>query len=70
MEPLAVKGKGKGETTLVSKDKNLEAIVVKEGTSNAHGLYKSFCTRFVRLNGILFTRTRYFLSAIYSIDWI
>uniref|UniRef100_A0A2P2LEV0 DNA/RNA-binding domain-containing protein n=2 Tax=Rhizophora mucronata TaxID=61149 RepID=A0A2P2LEV0_RHIMU len=57
MEPLAVKGKGKGETTLVSKDKNLEAIVVKEGTSNAHGLYKSFCTRFVRLNGILFTRT-------------
>uniref|UniRef100_A0A2P2LEU6 DNA/RNA-binding domain-containing protein n=1 Tax=Rhizophora mucronata TaxID=61149 RepID=A0A2P2LEU6_RHIMU len=41
----------------MSKDTNSEAVVLKESTSDVHELHKSFCIRFVRLNGILFTHT-------------
>ncbi|PIM98505.1 hypothetical protein CDL12_29017 [Handroanthus impetiginosus] len=51
------KGRSKGETRLSSKDNKVEASAVKEKASNNFELFKSFITRFVRLNGILFTRT-------------
>lgn len=51
------KGRGKGEVKLVSKDANKETGLEKETASNAPEMYKTFCIRFVRLNGILFTRT-------------
>ncbi|CAK7330641.1 unnamed protein product [Dovyalis caffra] len=51
------KGRVKGEAKPASKDTKLEVGVVSERTSNIHEMQKSFCTRFVRLNGILFTRT-------------
>ncbi|PON97621.1 DNA/RNA-binding domain, Est1-type [Trema orientale] len=51
------KARGKAEGKPVSKDANTEASLVKEGVSSSQERYKSFCVRFVRLNGILFTRT-------------
>ncbi|KAB1227564.1 Protein SMG7 [Morella rubra] len=54
---LTGNGRGRGEAKLASKDNNLEGSQVKDGTSNVLDTYKSFCIRFVRLNGILFTRT-------------
>ncbi|KAK7838909.1 protein smg7 [Quercus suber] len=51
------KGRGKGDAKLVSKDINSESSQVKERASAVPEMYKSFCIRFVRLNGILFTRT-------------
>ncbi|KAJ4837775.1 hypothetical protein Tsubulata_014202 [Turnera subulata] len=53
----SAKGRGKGEAKAVSKDTNLDAGITKEKASNIHEMLKSFCIRFVRLNGILFTRT-------------
>lgn len=58
---LTGKAKGKGEVKPASKDMKLEAVDAKESTSNIREMHKSFCIRFVRLNGILFTRTRYFI---------
>lgn len=52
--PLSSKGRGKREAKYQSKDTNM---VGKEKASSIHEKYKVFCTRFVRLNGILFTRT-------------
>ncbi|XP_054797755.1 nonsense-mediated mRNA decay factor SMG7 [Prosopis cineraria] len=52
---LAGKGRGKVEAKLAAK--SVEASPKKEGASNIEERYKNFCTRFVRLNGILFTRT-------------
>lgn len=49
--------RGKGEGKSVSKDANSEASPVKEGVSGIQDRYKAFCLPFVRLNGILFTRT-------------
>lgn len=53
------KGRGKGEAKLASRDTDIEASSVKEIVPSVQEMLKSFCTRFVRLNGILFTRTRY-----------
>ncbi|KAL5565885.1 hypothetical protein UlMin_029049 [Ulmus minor] len=50
---LADKARGKGE----AKPTNTESSHFKEGASGVHETYKSFCVRFVRLNGILFTHT-------------
>lgn len=54
---LTGKGRGKGDVKLASKDTNTEGSLVKERASAMPETYKSFCIRFVRLNGILFTRT-------------
>ncbi|CAK8538657.1 unnamed protein product [Lathyrus sativus] len=51
------KGRGKIEAKLVTRGNGVEAYPRKEGASNIQETYKAFCTRFVRLNGILFTRT-------------
>ncbi|XP_007015277.2 PREDICTED: protein SMG7 [Theobroma cacao] len=54
---LTGKGRGKVEAKLASKDANMELSPAKEKVSGVQETYKSFCIRFVRLNGILFTRT-------------
>ncbi|KAI3446578.1 hypothetical protein Pfo_003243 [Paulownia fortunei] len=51
------KGKGKGEARPSFKDNKVEASAIKERASNNFEPFKAFITRFVRLNGILFTRT-------------
>lgn len=56
---LTGKGRGKGED-ISSKDANLVAGPEKDKVISANETLKAFCIRFVRLNGILFTRTRYF----------
>ncbi|XP_062014947.1 nonsense-mediated mRNA decay factor SMG7 [Rosa rugosa] len=53
---LTGKGRGKGEA-IPAKDNNTEAGLVKERSSSNQEKYKAFSIRFVRLNGILFTRT-------------
>lgn len=62
---LTGKGRGKGDAKFASKDTNSEGSQVKERASTLPETYKSFCIRFVRLNGILFTRTRYFIWNLY-----
>lgn len=52
------KGKGKGESRPPLKENKLVASAVKERAPNKPDLFKAFITKFVRLNGILFTRTR------------
>ncbi|OMO63023.1 hypothetical protein COLO4_32762 [Corchorus olitorius] len=54
---LSGKGRGKVEAKLASKDANMESSPAKEKVSGVQETYKYFCIRFVRLNGILFTRT-------------
>ncbi|KAL6284579.1 hypothetical protein ACE6H2_015508 [Prunus campanulata] len=54
---LTGKGRGKAEAISASKDNNTEVSLVKEKASSTQETYKAFCIRFVRLNGILFTRT-------------
>ncbi|XVF19392.1 hypothetical protein REPUB_Repub11eG0106700 [Reevesia pubescens] len=54
---LSGKGRGKVEAKLASKDANMESSPAKEKVSGVQDNLKSFCIRFVRLNGILFTRT-------------
>ncbi|KZV32293.1 hypothetical protein F511_19139 [Dorcoceras hygrometricum] len=52
------KGRGKGETRQPYKENGrVSTNSVKERPSNKSDLFKVFVTRFVRLNGILFTRT-------------
>ncbi|KAL7097741.1 hypothetical protein ACP275_10G162600 [Erythranthe tilingii] len=51
------RGRGKGGARTPSKDVGLENAAVKERTSDHSERFKAFITRFVRLNGILFTRT-------------
>ncbi|KAK6942181.1 Telomerase activating protein Est1-like, N-terminal [Dillenia turbinata] len=53
----AGKGRGKGEARPAVKDRKIETSSVKERAVSIPETYKAFCTRFVRLNGILFTRT-------------
>ncbi|XP_057954023.1 nonsense-mediated mRNA decay factor SMG7 [Malania oleifera] len=53
---INAKGREKEEAKLQSKDNNLE-VGARGTASNSHDTYKAFCIRFVRLNGILFTRT-------------
>ncbi|PSS33522.1 hypothetical protein CEY00_Acc03909 [Actinidia chinensis var. chinensis] len=58
MAPVRVigKGRGKGETR-VPKDNRVEASFAKERVSSIPETFKAFNIRFVRINGILFTRT-------------
>ncbi|KAK4392522.1 protein SMG7, partial [Sesamum angolense] len=51
------KGRSKGEMRPSFRDNKVEASAVKQRASNNFELLKAFITRFVRLNGILFTRT-------------
>ncbi|VVB17111.1 unnamed protein product [Arabis nemorensis] len=53
---LTGKGRGKGED-ISEKDANLVAGPEKDKVTIANEILKGFCIRFVRLNGILFTRT-------------
>lgn len=55
--PKTSKGRGKGEAKLPNKDTSLESSAVKESVFSMHETLKAFIIRFVRLNGILFTRT-------------
>ncbi|XP_028797617.1 protein SMG7 [Neltuma alba] len=54
---LTGKGRGKVETKVAVRSSGVEASPGKDGASNMPERCKNFCTRFVRLNGILFTRT-------------
>lgn len=47
----------KVETSLPSEDIKVEGTSIYENPSSITETYKSFCIRFVRMNGILFTRT-------------
>ncbi|XP_060177263.1 nonsense-mediated mRNA decay factor SMG7-like [Lycium barbarum] len=51
------KGRGKSEIRQSQKDEKVEASVAKEKGSSISEIFKTFSTGFVRLNGILFTRT-------------
>ncbi|KAI3984196.1 hypothetical protein MKX01_011150 [Papaver californicum] len=51
------KVRGKGEKMHLSKDVTVETSSTKERKLSISEMYKAFCVRFVRLNGILFTRT-------------
>lgn len=51
------RGKGKGQDN-PSKDANVASVPEKDKVTSANEMLKAFCIRFVRLNGILFTRTR------------
>ncbi|XP_057785187.1 nonsense-mediated mRNA decay factor SMG7-like [Salvia miltiorrhiza] len=51
------KGRGKGSTRLSNKDTRVATTAVKEMVLNNADLLRAFITRFIRLNGILFTRT-------------
>ncbi|XP_050369105.1 nonsense-mediated mRNA decay factor SMG7 [Argentina anserina] len=53
---LTGKSRGKGES-VPAKDKNSEVGLLRERSSSNQEKYKAFSIRFVRLNGILFTRT-------------
>ncbi|XP_057770407.1 nonsense-mediated mRNA decay factor SMG7 [Salvia miltiorrhiza] len=59
MQPARVpgKGKGKGELRPALKENKSVASAIKERAPNKSELFKAFITKFVRLNGILFTRT-------------
>ncbi|XP_056858296.1 nonsense-mediated mRNA decay factor SMG7 isoform X2 [Raphanus sativus] len=50
------RGKGKGQDN-PSKDANVASVPEKDKVTSANEMLKAFCIRFVRLNGILFTRT-------------
>ncbi|XP_022756173.1 protein SMG7-like isoform X2 [Durio zibethinus] len=54
---LSGKGRGKVEAKLASNDANRESSPANEKVSGVQDTLKSFCIRFVRLTGILFTRT-------------
>ncbi|KAK7304901.1 hypothetical protein VNO77_42795 [Canavalia gladiata] len=54
---LTGKGRGKGETKLATRATGVDVSPKTEGASSMQETFKYFCTRFVRLNGILFTRT-------------
>ncbi|CAN1170430.1 Nonsense-mediated mRNA decay factor SMG7 [Linum perenne] len=51
------RGRGKGESKGATKNLILGADGTKEKAVDVKDIRKSFCIRFVRLNGILFTRT-------------
>lgn len=53
------KGRGKGGAVRPLKDDKTDASFVKESQSSISDTFKAFSIRFVRLNGVLFTRTRY-----------
>ncbi|KAL1821006.1 hypothetical protein ACET3Z_015875 [Daucus carota] len=51
------RGRGKGDNKPTTKDVKVEATLFKEKSRSMAEILKAFSTRFVRLNGILFTRT-------------
>lgn len=66
---MSGKGRGKGATRPSFKDIRVATSAVKGRTSNNFELFKAFITRFVRLNGILFTRTRFVLNSVeYAVE--
>lgn len=52
------KRRGKGQDNSSKKDADVVAVPEKDKATSADEMLKAFCIRFVRLNGILFTRTR------------
>ncbi|XP_052197051.1 nonsense-mediated mRNA decay factor SMG7-like [Diospyros lotus] len=54
---LTAKGRGKAEAKLQSKSPSIGTTIVSERATSVYDPYKTFCISFVRLNGILFTRT-------------
>lgn len=54
------KRRGKGGDISSKKEADVAAVPEKDKVTSADEMLKAFCIRFVRLNGILFTRTRYF----------
>lgn len=64
---LTGKGRGKGAHNS-SKNANSVANPGKDKVTSASEMLKSFCIRFVHLNGILFTRTRYFSPNYFVLD--
>lgn len=67
---FAGKARAKGEGKLASKDPDRGASPVRESVPSMQEKLKLFCTRFVRLNGILFTRTRYLILKAYLCCYI
>ncbi|CAA3029078.1 Hypothetical predicted protein [Olea europaea subsp. europaea] len=63
------KGRGKGETRPSIKDDKVDSSAVKERVFTASEVFKAFSIRFVRLNGILFTRTRVSQAAAVSVPY-
>uniref|UniRef100_A0A1D1XVN1 Protein SMG7 n=1 Tax=Anthurium amnicola TaxID=1678845 RepID=A0A1D1XVN1_9ARAE len=55
--PAHITGRGRGYSRVLAENGNTEASPVKEREPRIQEIFKSFCTRFVRLNGILYTRT-------------
>ncbi|KAJ4755050.1 Telomerase activating protein Est1 [Rhynchospora pubera] len=53
----AGKGKGRGDRTSPVKEAKKEPVSPKEQEITMPEILKAFCVKFVRLNGILFTRT-------------
>ncbi|GMH18296.1 hypothetical protein Nepgr_020137 [Nepenthes gracilis] len=51
------KGRGRGEARIPQKENKTEASCIKKGASSITDMLKAFGVKFVRLNGILFTRT-------------
>lgn len=56
--PARLTGKGRGRGEVKPFNKDVDSSLVKERVSTIQETYKMFCVRFIRLNGILFTRTR------------
>lgn len=52
------RGRGKDDNKPTTKDVKVDTALIKEKSRSMAEILKSFCTLFVRLNGILFTRTR------------
>lgn len=52
----AGRGRGRSDPRLLAKDSNMESPI-REQELNSSEIFKVFSTRFVRLHGILFTRT-------------
>ncbi|KAK1316583.1 Protein SMG7 [Acorus calamus] len=51
------KGRGRGDMKVLPKDSKVDSVSINEVKPSISDTYKAFSTRFVRLNGILFTRT-------------
>lgn len=63
--PVRTKGRGRGIPDPVAQSKEpITEVEVDKATAVRH-MFKAFRVRFVRLNGILFTHTRY---TVYHID--
>jgi protein SMG7 len=61
----AGKGKGRGDRTSPVKEAKKEPVSPKKPEISMAEIFKAFCVKFVRLNGILFTRTRFSLYVIF-----